>query len=63
MKEKTYEKRTIERRYEISSGEFKEFLGIKGEIISIVLLKGRCTNDIEKGVSADTDRWEIITKE
>ena len=50
----------INREYLITSKQIKEALGIiKGEIVSIGLSAGRSPKDIEKGVSADKDEWEI----
>ena len=53
----------INRYYKITSKELKKALGIQGEIITINLQRGRSPNDEAKGVSPDTDLWEIKTIE
>jgi len=58
-----FEKRKIERTYIISQAEIKEFLGIEGEITSIVLDEGLTVEEIENGKSRDKTTWEIITNE
>ena len=53
----------VDREYHITSAEFKKVMNIEGEIISIELYTRRSPNDVEKGVLADKDVWEIRTKE
>jgi len=63
MKKKETEFHQIDRKYIITSAELKSRLGLVGEIITLALWKGRSPNDIERGISADKDEWEIHTRE
>ena len=54
----------LRREYLITSGELKSKLGIIGEeILSINLYSGRSPKDEADGKSADTDIWEIVTRD
>ena len=53
----------IDREYLITSAELRKALKLEGEIINMGLAAGRSPNDDEKGVSAETDKWFINTKE
>jgi hypothetical protein len=49
--------------YVFTEAELKEKLGIKGRIISFVLMSGLSPKDVECGVSPDKSRWGIRTNE
>ena len=55
--------KTIARTYRVSWKEIREKLGLVGEFKGLQLLTGRSPNQIEKGVSADVDMFEISTEE
>ena len=63
MKKRCNETRHIHRVYTITSAEIKEYLGIEGDIHSIVLLEGLSPEQEEQGVSPDTSKWQICTEE
>ena len=63
MKKESVPNTIIRTTVTITAGELLKLLKVKGEIGSIHLLRGRSPNDIEKGISADTDEWEIIIVE
>ena len=63
MKIKTKPFKRIDREYIILSSELRRALKLKGEIKNITLNTGRSPQQVEDGVSADTDTWCIETEE
>jgi hypothetical protein len=53
----------ITKSYKFRVKELRKKLGITGEILHMVLYKGRSPNDREQGKSSDEEVWEIITEE
>ena len=53
----------INREYIFTSAELRKLLGLEGELKNMGLQSGRSPNDVEKGVSAEKDRWYITTEE
>ena len=53
----------IDRQYKITSAELRKALKLEGEILYVNLWAGRSPAEEEKGKSAETDVWEIVTKE
>lgn len=60
---KKAEFKVIDREYIITSAELRKALQLEGEILNMSLWEGRSPNDIEQGISAETDKWSIRTKE
>ena len=54
---------TIIRNYNFTQKEIKDKLGIKGNIKDIGLFAGLSPNDVEAGVSQDTNIYSIETTE
>jgi len=55
----------VHRRYEIIEKELKKHLGIKGNILSMIILPGtgKTPGQILNGLNSDDALWEIKTEE
>jgi hypothetical protein len=53
----------IYKKYILTQGQLKAFLGITGDIEYINLFEGLSPNDEEKGVSKDRQKFEIVVTE
>ena len=56
-------KKTVKRVYIFSQKELKDALELTGDIDKMELWKGRSPNQIDAGVSSDTEEWAITTIE
>ena len=63
MKLKSKPFKQIDRDYIISSKELRKAMDLEGEIIGIVLHRGRSPLDKENNISPDIDTWLIHTTE
>lgn len=53
----------INKEYRLTQKQIKAFFKIEGDIISMGLAKGLSPNDVEKGVSMDTQEFYITVIE